>query len=149
MYSETKKPGAKQFFSGLLMMLAVYTLGCILNAALKSLPLLRAALIFFMCCGAVYLVYVRCGVQYTYSLGKKGISAGAVSGRKSSSVTVPYKKICSVKMGWNRVPFSHKTYINSIFPNKNCCCILYDKGKNALIIEASDTFYEKLKEHIK
>ena len=72
MYSETKKPGTKQFFSGLLMMLAVYTLGCILNAALKSLPLLRAALIFIMCCGAVYLAYVRCGVQYTYSLGKKG-----------------------------------------------------------------------------
>lgn len=149
MYSETKKPGAKQYFFGLAVMLAVYTTGCIINAALTAVPILRAVLIFTICCVAVYAVYIRYTVQYTYTLDKKGISAGAVSGRKNSSVSVPYKKIHKIKRGVCKVPFSHKTYTNSIFPNRNYCCIFYDKGKSALIIEASDTFYEKLKEHVK
>lgn len=149
MYSETKKTGAKQYFYGLAVMLAVYTLGYILNATLTTYPIARAVLIFITCCLAVYIVYIRYTVQYTYTIGKKDVSADAVSGRKNSHVSVPYKKICKIKRGRCRIPLSHKTYTNSIFPNKNYCCIFYDKGKSALIIEASDTFYEKLKEQIK
>lgn len=148
-YSETRKPKTKHFFLGLLVMLIVYIIGCVLNVALKAHPLLCAVSIFVMCCAAVYLVYIRYTVSYTYSLGKKAISVSASSGRKHSETTVEYKKISDVKFGPAKIPFSHKTYTNSIFCGKKCLCIFYNKGKSALIIEASDTFYKKLKEHIK
>ena len=149
MYSETKKPGTKHFFLGLFMMFAVYTIGCILNIVLKSHPIICAVSVFIMCCIAVYLVYIRYTVSYTYNLGKKAVSVSASSGRKHSETAIEYKRISRIEYGRVKIPFSHKTYTNSIFRRKNCLCIFYDKGKSALVIEASDTFYNKLKEHIK
>lgn len=150
MYSETHKPGARQFFSGLFLMFAAYTVGFLLRGVIPNRVLLRAVITVLMYCAAVYVIYVRYTAVYTFTLGKKELTAHIRAGRRTEEVTVAYKKIDSVTRGRkHRIPLSRKTFISSVFRNRHCCNIAYNKGKNMLIIEVGDEFYNKLKEHIK
>lgn len=153
MYSETKKAGIKQFCFSILMMLILYLVSKLIFL-LPSGRLAQLILILLIYCAAVYIVYIRYTPTYTFTLSDKELTAFADAGRKTDSVTVPYKKIKAVWRGLRpfQAPLSKKVFSTSIFPNKNYCYIVYNgkcNRKNALILETSREFYDKLKKHIK
>ncbi len=150
MFTETRKSGIKQFLSGLMFMLCAYTAAIILRGLLPNRILLRTVITIVMYCAAVYVIYIRYAAVYTYILGKKSLTAFVRAGRRTDEITVNYNKISSVSYGKRfHAPLSHKTFTTSLLPNKNYCCIIYNKDKNALIIEVSEDFYNKLKERVK
>ncbi len=150
MFSEERKPGAKQFFSGLMLMLCAYTAGILLKGLFPNHVTAHAIFTIIMYCAAVYVIYIRYSAVYTYTLNKKSITAHVRAGRRCDEVSVNYNKIKRIKRGrFYCVPLSHKTFTSSLFPGRNYCCILYNNEKSALIIEVSDDFYNKLKERVK
>ncbi|MDD6736246.1 MAG: hypothetical protein PUE13_08065 [Clostridiales bacterium] len=150
MYSETRKPGIKQFFFGLLFMLCAYTAGILLKGIIPGNPLLRIVITIVLYCAAVYLIYIRYTAEYTYILDKKELTVRARAGRRADEASVSYKKIDGITYGRRfHAPLSHKTFTGSLFRNRRCCCVLYNNRKSALILEVSEEFYNKLKEHVK